>query len=208
MDGFYLPDAPEFDQWMEIERAKFTRAASRAIESLAAAARADGRSAEALEWRQRLAAITPDDACGSRPIPSGSTIAVLPFSSIGDAAAMSPFADGVSEEVMHALARNPELSVVSPRSAFAYRDTKLDVRALGRRLRVDWIVEGSIRRAGDRLRIVAQLTDAKNGYQAWSESFDRRSSDPLAVQQEIASAIAARVVATECLGVSSRRASA
>jgi tetratricopeptide (TPR) repeat protein len=80
--------------------------------------------------------------------------------------------------------------VASPRSAFAYRDLKLDVREVARRLQVEWILEGSVRRSGDMLRISVQLTEARTGYQVWSESFDRTSSDVFAIQSEIAVAIA------------------
>jgi TolB-like protein len=120
----------------------------------------------------------------------GSTIAVLPFHSVRDADTSSYFADGVSEELTHLLTRTPGLRVASRTSAFAYRDVKLDVREVARRLHVNWILEGSVRHVGNKLRIVAQLTDARNGYQVWSESFDRTSTDVISMQQEIAIAIA------------------
>jgi TolB-like protein len=123
----------------------------------------------------------------------GSAIAVLPFTHVGASETSSAFADGMSEELMYRLARTPALRVASPTSAFAYRAMRLDVREVARRLQVDWILEGSVRRSGDRLRIVAQLTDARNGYQIWSESFEPTSTDDLAVQQEVASAIARRI---------------
>lgn len=120
----------------------------------------------------------------------GSAIAVLPFSNISESETNSYFADGVSEELMYLLTRTPGLRVASRTSSFAYRDLKLDVRELARRLDVDWILEGSVRRSGDTLRIAAQLTDARNGFQIWSEAFDRSSCDIFAIQAEIAGTIA------------------
>ncbi|HEX8945073.1 MAG TPA: tetratricopeptide repeat protein [Gemmatimonadaceae bacterium] len=123
----------------------------------------------------------------------GSSIAVLPFSNVSDSDTNAYFADGVSEELMYLLTRTSGLRVASRTSSFAYRDIRLDVREVARRLQVDWILEGSVRRSGDKLRIVAQLTDAKNGYQVWSESFDRTSNDIFAIQAEIAGAIVERL---------------
>ena len=105
------------------------------------------------------------------------SIAVLPFTNLSGADANAWFADGVSEELMYLLTRTPGLRVASRTSAFACRDLKLDARGVAERLNVAWLLEGSVRRAGDMLRIVAQLTDARNGYQVWSESYDRSSSD-------------------------------
>jgi TolB-like protein len=332
LDGFYLPAAPEFDQWMENQRTHHARTLAKALEALAVNARDANRAAEAVEWWQRLAALSPDDSrvakqlmlalemsgnragalrharvhavllretlglepdrsveeladeiaaraeppvaadataapvaalvpvavtaietpsapetvvsAASAAVPraeipppivtrrfrqssfltaiaaivavlaialfdrnagaasnttktpaSGHSIAVLPFNTISDSGTTAYLADGVSEELMYRLARTPGLNVASPTSAFAYRDVKLDVREVARRLHVDWILEGSVRRSGHQLRIVAQLTDATTGYQIWSESFDRTSSDAFAMQKEIAAAIAGRLSA-------------
>jgi TolB-like protein/DNA-binding SARP family transcriptional activator len=330
LDGFYLPAATEFDQWMESERTQHARTVAKAVEALAVDARDAGRVAEAVDWWQRLAALAPDDSrvakelmralesSGNRagalrharvhavvlretlglepdrsvqeladqiaaraeapvsavipaadtvpaavtatatppapaivanelaatvpreetprtavarglarwsllpalaailavfaigllerstgaasraataPVP-GRSIAVLPFNTVSDSSTTAYFADGMSEELMYLLARTPGLRVASPTSAFAYRDVKLDVREVAQRLHVDWILEGSVRRSGRQLRIVAQLTDATTGYQIWSESFDRTSSDAFATQKEIAAAIANRLATT------------
>ncbi len=251
LDGFYLPNSTEFDQWMETERAQYARVAARALECLATDARDAGRLAEAVDWWQRLAALQPDnsrvavalmcalDASGNRagalhharvhsaylrdtlglepdravqeladqiatqPASSvivatvtprsGRAIAVLPFENLSESEDSSYFADGVSEELMFLLTRTPGLRVVSRMSAFACRDLKLDAREMARRLDVDWIVEGSVRRSGDTLRIASQLTDARNGFQIWSGSFDRTSCDIFAIQVEIAGTIADRI---------------
>jgi TolB-like protein/DNA-binding SARP family transcriptional activator len=328
LDGFYLPGAAEFDQWMENERSQHARTAAKALEALAVDARKTDRAAEAVEWWQRLAAMAPDDSrvamelmralesTGNRagalrrarihatvlretldaepdravqllaaeiarrnegPIAASApqspaqvvdqrplvvtrvsqververvqekaaatrqdrditpqqpvrrwlrnsvvasivivlaiasseltkrsvghtsatiglrgSIAVLPFQDLSESDSGAHFADGMSEELMYLLPRTPGLRVASPTSAFAYRDLKLDVREVARRLQVDWILEGSVRRSGNRLRVVAQLTDAKNGYQIWSESFDRTTTDAIATQEELATAIARR----------------
>lgn len=148
-----------------------------AVEELARqiGARADGRAA--------LAAIASRSA----------GIAVLPFANLTESETTSYFADGVSEELMYLLTRAPGIRVASRTSAFAYRDLKIDVRDVGRRLQVDWVLEGSVRRSGDTVRVTAQLTDAGNGYQVWSEAFARSSSDIFAIQAEIAGTIAHRI---------------
>jgi adenylate cyclase len=122
------------------------------------------------------------------PAPRGS-IAVLPFANVSDSVDNAYVADGVSEELMHRLVRTPGLRVASRASAFAVRELKLDALEVGRRLNVEWLVEGSVRRFGGVLRIAAQLTDAASGFQVWSESFDRTAGDILAIQAEIADAI-------------------
>ena len=295
LDGFFLPGASEFDQWMENERAQYARTAAKAIEALAVEASDLGNVPEAVDWWQRLATLVPDDSrvamelmralelsgnragalrharvhtallretagvepdralreladrmarrsdpSTSREIPAvklekgkvttvlrphghevptsdvsmqgasgvrpfGSSIAVLPFGNVSDSDTNAYFADGVSEELMYLLTRTPGLRVASRTSSFAYRDMKLDVREVARRLQCDWILEGSVRRSGDKLRIVAQLTDARHGYQIWSESFDRTSSDIFAIQGEIAGAIVERLAPTvgSTLGVGS-----
>ena len=322
LDGFFLPNAAEFGQWVETERAQYARAAAKAIEALAVEARDAGRVAEAVELWQRLAALVPDDsriamdlmraleAAGNRAgairhallhatllretlgvepdrsvqdladqitertearvsasVPGngpaatnrapfavgalagaapndaaraavlrrrgrwavllaallvaaliaavvamarfravssaednglttpvlGSAIAVLPFQNVSESDTNAYFADGMTEELMYLLTRTPGLHVASRTSSFAYRDLKLDVREVARRLHVDWILDGSVRRSGNKLRIVAQLTDARNGYQVWSESYDRTANDIFGIQQEIAGAITRRL---------------
>ena len=342
LDGFFLPGAVEFDQWVDGERMHYTRSLAKALRALAADAHANGRHTEEVEWRQRLAALEPDDsgiamelmraleAAGNRagairharvhasvlretlgvepdpavqalaaqiaarvdPVPmepsasdrttmarptparstpvratdlvldrgpespaqqpvffelpkksrrrgpsmarlkrpanllvgvlgagllaaavlavansghrdgatpetsrptAGSTLAVLPFHNLGESDSTAYVGDGMSEELTYLLSRNPGLRVASPTSVFAYRDLKLDVGEAARRLHVDWIVEGTVRRSGRTVRVMARLTDARSGYQIWSESFDGTSGDALKVQQEIANAIVNRL---------------
>ncbi len=123
--------------------------------------------------------------------PEVTTVAVLPFANASGDPEDRYFSDGLTEEIIDQLSRSPRLRVVSRTSAFAVDAERLDAREIGRALQAEALVEGSVRRAGDRLRISVRLVGAADGYQLWSESYDRRLDDVLAVQQEIASSIAA-----------------
>ena len=123
------------------------------------------------------------------PDPSPS-IAVLPFSNIGADKENEYFCEGLSEEILNALSRVPGLKVTARTSAFAFRGKHEDVRRIGEALGVKTILEGSVRRDGNRVRVTAQLVDAASGYHLWSDRFDRAMTDALAVQDEISSAIA------------------
>ena len=123
---------------------------------------------------------------GQRPPPS---IAVLPFVNIGTVAENDYFCEGLAEELINALTQIKGFFVVARGSAFSFRGKQIDIREIGRRLNVDTILEGSIQKAGDRLRVTAQLIDAGNGYQFWSERFDRQMTDVFAIQDEITLAI-------------------
>ena len=142
---------------------------------------------------ERIAAPAEENAVLGAIARPGAAIAVLPFTTLSAPEETSYFADGVSEELMYLLARTAGIRVTSRTSAFAYRDLKIDVREVGRRLQVDWVLEGSVRRAGEALRVAVHLTDARNGYLVWSEAFDRSSNDLFAMQAEIASTIAQRI---------------
>jgi TolB-like protein/tRNA A-37 threonylcarbamoyl transferase component Bud32/Tfp pilus assembly protein PilF len=120
---------------------------------------------------------------------SARSVGVLPFMN------MSPepdawFSDGLSEQIISALSRIDGLRVAARTSSFALRDRSLDMRAIGDTLGVEAVLEGSVRRAGSRMRISAQLIDAETGYHIWSEEYDREVEDVFAVQGQIAAAIA------------------
>jgi TolB-like protein/Tfp pilus assembly protein PilF len=128
----------------------------------------------------------------TRPVTvDAAAIAVLPFQNLsGDSDKEGEIlSDGLTEELIDSLARIPRLHVVARSSAFSYKGRLLDIRKAGRELNVRNILDGSIRIANGRVRIVAQLEDTTNGYQVWSQSFDRRFDDVLAVQDEISSAM-------------------
>jgi TolB-like protein/DNA-binding winged helix-turn-helix (wHTH) protein/Tfp pilus assembly protein PilF len=122
--------------------------------------------------------------------PRFETLAVLPFVNASGDPSDEYFSDGLSEELMGRLARAQDLRVVSRTSAFALENEGLGAREIGRILGADALVEGSVRRDGERLRISVHLVDASNGYQLWSQSYDRRIGDVFAVQEDIALSIA------------------
>jgi TolB-like protein len=118
------------------------------------------------------------------------SIAVLPFADMSQAGDQEYFADGMTEELLNALAKIRELRVGGRTSSFAYKGKDKDLREIGSELGVQYVVEGSVRKQGDRLRITAQLVDATDNFHVWSESYDRTIDDVFAVQEEIAEAIA------------------
>jgi TolB-like protein/tetratricopeptide (TPR) repeat protein len=126
-------------------------------------------------------------ATGSAP--SGAvteSIAVLPFADMSEKHDQEYFGDGMAEEVIDRLAQLAQLRVISRTSAFQFKGKNEDVRAIGARLAVANILEGSVRRSGDRLRVSVQLVNAADGSQLWSQSYDRNTSDIFQVQDEIA----------------------
>jgi eukaryotic-like serine/threonine-protein kinase len=118
------------------------------------------------------------------------SVAVLPFANLSAAPDDEFMADGLTEDIINALARLPGLKVVSRTSTFAFKGAATDVRDIARRLDVESVVEGSVRRVGNTLRVTAQLISARNGYQVWSDDYERDVSDVFVVQNEIATAIA------------------
>jgi eukaryotic-like serine/threonine-protein kinase len=125
--------------------------------------------------------------------PPAQSIAVLPFTNLSGDVQDEYFSDGVSEEVMNALAQLPQLRVAARTSSFAFKGGAADVKEVGARLRVATVLEGSVRRAGTRVRITARLVDVASGYQLWSEQYDRELNDLFAIQDAVARAIAQRL---------------
>ena len=136
---------------------------------------------------------TPGDSIVDQPSSvsqdSERSIAVLAFEDLSPAGDQEYFADGISEELLNLLARIDALKVAARTSSFRYKGTQVDIAEIGRALNVDTVLEGSVRKAGDQLRITAQLIDAESGFHLWSESYDRRLDNVFAVQDEIAEAI-------------------
>jgi TolB-like protein/tetratricopeptide (TPR) repeat protein len=118
------------------------------------------------------------------------SIAVLPFVNMSGDPADECFGDGLTDDVIDALARIPDLRVTARTSSFAFRNVQQDVREIGSRLGAANLLEGSVRRIGDRVRVSAQLVSASDGYHLWSQSYDRRLVDMFAIQSEIAHSIA------------------
>jgi len=128
---------------------------------------------------------------GAASEPGSATAAVLPFMDLSPARDQEYFSDGLTDELITALSQVQGLRVAARTSSFLFKGRNPDVRDVGRRLGVSTVLEGSVRRAGNRLGVNAQLVSAENGHQLWSQSFDRDPSDVFAVQEEIARAIVA-----------------
>jgi TolB-like protein len=121
------------------------------------------------------------------------SIAVLPFLNMSADPENEFFADGITEEIINALAQIEQLHVVARSSAFSFKGKHIDLRIIGEQLNVRTILEGSVRRSGNHLRITAQLVNVADGYHLWSERYDLEMKDIFEVQDEIARSIAARL---------------
>ncbi len=124
-------------------------------------------------------------------VPLQKSIAVLPFVNMSSDPGNQFFSDGISEELLNVLVRVPELGVASRTSSFAYKGKEMGAAEIARELKVSYILEGSVRKAGDKVRITAQLIDAVHDRHLWSETYDRKLDDIFAIQDEIANAIVA-----------------
>ncbi len=120
-----------------------------------------------------------------------SSVAVLPFLNLAGSPENQYFGDGLADDVINALVRIPGLRVTARTSSFTFSARGADVRQIGAQLGVTWLLEGSVRRDRDRVRVSAQLVNTNDGFHAWSESYDRRLTDVFAIQEEIAGSIAA-----------------
>ena len=117
------------------------------------------------------------------------SIAVLPFVNMSDDPGNEYFSDGLSEEILNLLARIPGLKVIGRTSSFAFKGQNEDLRVIGQTLGVKTVLEGSVRKSGERVRITVQLVDVSDGMQIWSDSYDRTMTDIFAVQDDVAAAI-------------------
>jgi adenylate cyclase len=241
LDGFYLNGAPEFERWVEVERAEYFRKYRAAVEALAVADGQHGDANGSAEWWRRLADADPlnartavaymealsvaaghagalqfardygkrlKDEFDSDPDPAviaaaerlrnassagatGPAIAVLPFLNLTPDRENEYFSDGMTEELGAALARVPGLRVVSRTSAFAFKGKDLDARQIAERLGVSFLVEGSLRKIGNRIHLNAQLVNALDGCDLWSESYERTMEHVFTLQEELSQAIVA-----------------
>ena len=144
----------------------------------------------------------PGNTTASMRIPeaqSAKSVAVLPFVNMSADAENEYFSDGIAEEIINALTKVRSLRVASRTSTFALKGKNLDARTIGDQLHVSTVLEGSVRKAGNRLRVTAQLVNMADGYQLWSERYDREMEDVFAIQDEIAGSIvrALQVVLSE-----------
>jgi serine/threonine-protein kinase len=155
-----------------------------------------GRHASAAEVTRALNAAATSQT-GSSPArtppaspPTARSVAVLPFVNMSADPENEYFSDGMTEEVISVLTRTAGLRVAARSSVFAYKGRSEDARVVGRALNVDTVLAGSVRKAGGRIRLAAQLTTVGDGYQIWADTYDRELSDVFAVQDELSQAIA------------------
>jgi adenylate cyclase len=147
------------------------------------------RLESATEWSPPERIEAPDPAAGARP-----AVAVLPFANLSGDSGQQYFSDGITEDIITELSRWRQLTVLSRNSSFRYRDTPIDVTRVGRELGVDYVVEGSVRKAGNELRVTAQLVDTASGGHLWAERYDRNAEDIFAVQDDVVRTIVGTLV--------------
>ena len=155
-----------------------------------------GEFAKALIWPK---ATTPAEQTTVKQATAPKSIAVLPFADMSAERENGYFTDGMAEEIINALTTIQALRVASRTSSFAFKATTEDIRQVGKKLDVATVLEGSVRKAGNKLRITAQLVNVADGYHLWSERYDRELEDVFAIQDDISQAIvkALRVILTE-----------
>jgi adenylate cyclase len=137
------------------------------------------------------AAVTTSSRGSGSPKPS---IAVLPFTNLSGDPEQQYLSDGITEDIVTELSRYHELLVIAPNSSFQYRDKSMNMKRVGRELGAEYLVEGSLRKAGDRLRVTAQLIEAATGAHLWAEKYDSDLADVFAIQDELTQTVAATLV--------------
>jgi TolB-like protein/Tfp pilus assembly protein PilF len=131
-----------------------------------------------------------EQATATSTVSSGyDSIGVLPFQNMSSDVEQDYLSDGIAEELLNALAKLKNLQVAARTSSFAFKGQNQNITEIGKKLNVDTVLEGSVRKSGNRLRITAQLIDASNGYHLWSETYDREIADVFKIQDEITAAI-------------------
>jgi TolB-like protein/DNA-binding winged helix-turn-helix (wHTH) protein/Tfp pilus assembly protein PilF len=126
-----------------------------------------------------------NNATGAPRLPDGPSLAVLPFQNLSDDPADDYFSDGITDDLITDLSQLPDLFLISRHSSFSYKSKAIDPVAVGRELGVRFLVAGSVRRSGDKLRVNVQLLDASGGQQLWAQRFDRPAADVFVVQDQI-----------------------
>jgi len=137
-----------------------------------------------------LSAEAPEAAANALPpLPDKPSVAVLPFANMSSDPEQEFFADGIAEDIITALSRYPSLFVIARNSSFTYKGRSVDVKQIGRELGVRYVLEGSLRKSGSRIRVTAQLVEAETGKHAWAERYDRDLGEIFAVQDKITEAV-------------------
>jgi adenylate cyclase len=134
-------------------------------------------------------AVQPSEQLAMLPLPDKPSVAVLPFTNMSGDPEQEFFADGIAEDVITALSRYPSLFVIARNSSFTYKGRAVDVKQVGRELGVRYVLEGGLRKSGNRIRVTAQLVEAETGKHIWAERYDRDLADIFAVQDEITEAV-------------------
>jgi TolB-like protein/tetratricopeptide (TPR) repeat protein len=166
-----------------------------------------GMAAAVLAIAAGLAWYLQDRRPGSASAPASASetidrsIAVLPFENFSSDPDQDHFADGLTEEILNSLARIPDLQVTGRTSSFAFKGKAEDLKEVGRALGVAHVLEGSVRRSGDQLRITTQLVRTDTGYHLWSETYDRNLTDIFAIQDDIARSVAGALQVTLGVGI-------
>lgn len=160
------------------------------IQELRKALHDDARQPRYIETRHRYGYRFVAPLARGTDAPDLTTIAVLPFTDMSPERSQSSFCEGVAEELIDSLNRVAGLRVACRSCSFRFRDAAVDVREVGQQLAVSMVVQGSVRQAGDQLRISVQLVDAASRYHMWSRRFDRPLGRVFEIQEEIASAVA------------------
>jgi TolB-like protein/Tfp pilus assembly protein PilF len=149
---------------------------------------------EGARWLRGLKpAATPNESGAAAPTTAAKSVAVLAFANLSDDKTNEYFSDGISEELLNVLAKVPGLKVSARTSAFYFKGKDVPIPEIAQKLGVAYVIEGSVRKAGDKVRITAQLIKAADGFHVWSETFTRDLKDIFAVQDEIAGLIAQRL---------------
>ncbi len=209
LDGFTLPDSPAFDKWMETERARFrdivatARAATPSPSSPSSSPSPSSPPSPPSPPRRlamlvglaivvaTLAALffirTTPKGPAAAPIAS---LAVLPFANLGSDALDALVSDGIAEDLITRLGRVSGLRIVARTSSFSLRHRQLSAQQVGELLHVSAVLEGSMRRNGDSVRVTTRLVDTRNGYELWSRSFDRSFLSLFSLQDDVARGIA------------------
>jgi adenylate cyclase len=157
-----------------------------------------------VDWR--LEEARADDVLdGELALPDKPSVAVLPFANMSGDAEQEYFADGITEDIITALSRNRWFFVIARNSTFTYKARAVDVKQVARELGVRYVLEGSVRKAGNRVRITGQLIDAESGAHLWAERYDRDLADVFVLQDEITERVVA-AIEPELLVVEGRRA--
>ncbi len=133
------------------------------------------------------------DVNAPSPVPDKASIAVLPLDNMSDSRDYDYLADGITEDIITLLARIPSFFVIARNSSFSYTGQQRDIRQVGRELGVRYVVEGSLRPLGERVRVTVQLIEAESGKHVWAERFERAAADLIDVQDEITNAIVTRL---------------